>query len=102
MGRRAPSGLEGRVPFLRGGHKRREPTQVVPRVQRIEGRFAVIEVEQSGPSCAEDEVRGPHGEPGIHEVVVPGLLAEADENVVDEDDGDGEGERRRSRFLPAP
>ena len=49
--------------------------------------------------AAENDVGAPHGAEGAQHPRVPGLLAEADEDVVDEDDGNRDGEGGGARLV---
>ena len=99
-GRCAPRG-RGRARRALLPHPRHEG-EVVRRIERVEGRLAVVQPEEADGDRREDDVGRPHREERGHDPVVAGLLAEPDEDVVDEDDADREGERRRARFLLAP
>ena len=74
---------------------------VVRGVERVERGLALAQHQQHDRHDAEHDVRGPHRDERRHHPGVAGLLAQADQHVVDEDDADAQAERGRARLLLA-
>ena len=73
----------------------------MPRIEGVERRLAVVEVEQRDRGHAEHDVGAPHRQPRRQLAGVARLLAEPDQHVVDEDHADRQREGGRARLLLA-
>ena len=92
---RGPAGGGARAPHAG------DEAQVVRRIEGVERRLAVVEVEQRDRGRAEHDVGAPHRQPRPQLAGVARLLAEPDQHVVDEDHADRQREGGRARLLPA-
>jgi hypothetical protein len=91
-------GAPGHPVALHRGHER----EVVGGVQRVEGGLPQVQPQQHERDRPQHDVGAPHREERHHHAGVAGLLPEADEDVVDEDDADREGEGGGAGLLAAP